>query len=506
MAKNKPHKRKKSSAQPIQMQENKAAKRAAAKAERKLQKRKKILRITAISAASIAAVAGITVGVYQLVKNSGMMLRAQVAASTKHFALSNAEYCYFYDQCYNSYIAYYEANGKQPEFDTGKKLREQTTTDGTTWHDFFLNNTNATVQNVLQYCEMAYDADYTLTEEQLADCAENAAALDMTAMPKGVRREDIQKAMELELLGNSYYEQLVDKIEITDEEIQEGYEKNPAAYQKWDMLCYTIAWTENADAAATSLKQEDAERYARELAACESTEEFEAYVMQFLLNVKQKTEDEAQKLVAAMKLSTTGNSYSAAISKWAMEESPALYDTYIHTEDGQKSFQVYMLTTLPQRNESDAVDFRIIVLPYASHTNADGAREKAAELMDEWQKNGADEAAFSELASLHTSDSSTYYSGGLVSAFSPDSTTYGKDIIGWLYEDGRKKGDTTVISADDAGNGAVLMVYYLEDNPLSVWQNQVKADLYKAEMQTINDVQKLVLVSLQHDNQQKLDY
>ncbi len=506
MAKKKPSTRKKTPAQNPQMQETKAAKRAAAKAERKLRKRKKILRVTAISAASVTAVAAIGVGVYHYVKSSGIMLRAQTAVSTKHYSLSNAEFCYFYDQCYNSYLDYYEGNGLKPEFDTAKSLKTQYSSDGSSWYDFFLLNTNTIVQNMLQNCELAYGADFKLTDEQLADCAENAASHDMTDMPKGVRREDIQKAMELELLGNTYYSEQVDKIEITNEEIQAEYEKNAATYQMWDMLCYTIAWSEDANASATSLKKEDAERYAKELAACKSTEEFEDYVMDFLVKVKQKTEDEAKKLVAAMKLSTNGASYSAPVSKWAMEESPALYDTYIYTEDGQKSFQVYMLTSLPQRNESDAVDFRVIVLPYASYTDEKGALEKADALMEEWEKNGSDESAFYNLATMHTSDSSTYQNGGLVSAYSHDRTTYGKEIVTWLYEDGRKKGDTTIISADDAGDGAVLMVYYLEDNPLCVWENQAKDNLYKAELKTITDAQKLVLVSINSENQQKLDY
>lgn len=506
MAKKKTNVRKKSPARNTKSQEMKAAKRAAAKAERKLQHRKKILRITAISVASVAAVAAIAAGTVYLVDHSGVMLRTQTAVSTKHYSLSNAEYCYFYDQCYNNYLDSFEAVGEEPAFDPDKKRSHQQTDDGTTWHDFFLESTNSVVQDLLQHCEMAYDADYHLTEEQLATCAENAATLDMTTMPKGVRREDIQTAMELEMLGNSYYEQLINAIEITDEELQQGYEKNKAAYQTWDMLCYTIAWTEDADATAPSLKQEEAKQYAEELAACQSPAAFEEYVTHFLLNIKQKTADEAQQLVNAMALSTNGTSYSAAVSQWAMEESPALYDTYIYTEDGQNSYQVYMLTSLPTRNESDAVDFRIIVLPYASYTDADGARKQADALMKQWQQNGSDESAFSNLATMYTSDSSTFQNGGLVSAYSADRTTYGKEIIDWLYADGRKKGDTTIISADDAGNGAVLMVYFADDSPLTVWENQVKNDLYEAKLQTITDQQKLVLVSIHQEAQQKLDF
>lgn len=506
MAKKKNNGRKKASVQNRKMQERKVEKRAAVTAERKLQRRKRIQRITAISAAGVAVVAIVTMGVVYFVRHSGMMLRTQTAVSSKHYSLSNAEYCYFYDQCYNNYLDYFESSGREPAFDPDKKLSHQQTSDGTTWHDYFLQSTNSVVQNLLQRCEMAYDADYHLTDEQLAACADNAAALDMTSMPRGVRREDIQTAMELEMLGNSYYEQLVNCIEITEEEIQQGYEKNKATYQSWDMLCYAIAWTDDADAAETSLQQEEARRYAEELAACRTPEAFENYVMDFLVNVKQKTTDEAQKLVNAMKLSTNGASYSFEIRQWAMEKSHALYDTYIYNEDGQKNYQVYMLTTLPTRNESDAVDFRVIVLPYASHTDADGARKKADAIMEQWQQNGGDESAFSDLATMYTSDSSTYQNGGLVSAYSADHNTYGKDVLDWLYADERKKGDTTIISADDAGNGSVLVVYFLEDSPLTVWENQVKNDLYEARLQTITDQQKLVLVSIHQEAQQKLDF
>ncbi len=506
MAKKKNAVPKKNTTQTPQQRESKAAARAAAKAKQKREKRNRVLRITAITVAGVAAVAVIGVGVSHYVQHSGVLMHSRVAASTKNFSLSNAEYCYFYDQCYDSYIGYMQANGMDLSFDPEKKLRDQVADEDITWHDYFLKNANIVVQQVLQYCEMAQEAGYQLDAGQLADCAENAAAYDMTGLPKGVEREDIQVAMELEMLGNSYYSERVDAIEITDEEIKQGYEQNMATYQMWDMLCYTIAWSEDANTSNTALKQEDAERYAKELAACESPEAFEAYVLDFLMDVKQKTEEEAQKLVNAMKLSTNGASYSAPVSKWAMEESPALHDTYLYNESGQTSYQVYMLTSLPTRNESDAVDFRVIVLPYATYTDQAGAMEKADELMAEWEKNGSTEAAFRDLAATHTSDSSNYQTGGMVSAYSYDRTTYGMEILEWLYADGRKEGDTTIIAADDAGNGVVLMAYYVQDNPLAVWENQVKDDLYEAELKTISDAQKLIPVSINDKNQQNLDF
>lgn len=493
-------------AQEQKARESKAARRAEEKARRKREKRNKILRITAISVGSVAAVTGIAVAVHQLVQNSGILMQTRVAASTKNFELTNAQYCYFYDQCYDSYVSYFSEEGRKLEFDVNKKLRDQKTPDGDTWHEFFLENTNAVVQTTLQYCELAYKEGFTLTEEQLKTCADNAAKMDMAGMPKGVTREDMQKAMEIELLGNSYYSQYVNAIEVTDEEIDAQYEKNKAKYQMWDVLCYTIAWSADANASNTALTKEQAGQYAKELSECKSVEEFEAYVRNFLIKVKLKTEADADNMVKAMKISTNGASYQAAVADWAMNKSPELYDTFITTEEGQTSYQVYMLTSMPRRNESDTVDFRVIVLPYGSYTDKEGALEKAEMLMDQWEKDGADEDAFYDLALSYTADSSTYQNGGLVKAYSADRTTYGKDIAKWLFADGRKKGDTTILAADDAGTGVVLMAYYLEDNPRNVWENQAYDDVYKAEMAVLTDAQKLVLVSMDQENQLKLDF
>lgn len=506
MAKKKQNRQKKKSPQAPQTASNKAAQRAAAREERKRKKRNRMLRITAIAAVSAVAAGALGIAAYRLVQDSGVMMRTRVAAESEHYKVTNAMYCYFYDQCYQSYLSYFAENPSALEFDTDKKLRDQTTSEGTTWHEFFLDNTNSVVQSMLQYCETAYDADFTLTDEQIAGCAERAAEMDLSGMPKGVRTEDMQKAMELELLGSAYYSQFVNAISITDADIDTHYEENKAEYQTWDMLCYTFAWASNNDESPTALMEPVAKEHAEKLAASESTDDFKAYVRDFLINVKQKTEDDADNLVAAMRLSTNGSSYSDAVCDWVMNEAPEVGDTFIYQEEGQTTYQVYMLTSQPQRNESDAVDFRVVVLSHANNNGKDAAMEKAEMLMDEWEEKGADEAAFSSIAMTYSQDNATYQDGGLVKAYGEDRTSYGADLVKWLFADGRKAGDTTIISADDAGNGVVLMAYFVEDNPKAVWENQVYDDIYDAELAVLEDAKKLHLVSLNDENQMKLDF
>lgn len=506
MAKKKQNVHKKKSSQAPQSAANKAAQRAAAREERNRKKRNRIIRITTITTVSAAAVIALGVAAYRLVQDSGVLMRTKVAAESEHYKVTNAMYCYFYDQCYQSYLDYFAENPSAIEFNTNKKLKEQQTSDGTTWHEFFLDNTNSVVQSMLQYCETAYDADFTLTDEQIAGCATRAAEMDLSGMPKGVRAEDMQKAMELELLGSAYYSQFVESISITDADINTHYEENKAEYQTWEMLCYTFAWASNNDESSTALLQPIAKQHAEALAASETTDNFQAYVRDFLINVKQKTEADADNLVSAMKLSTNGSSYSETVCDWVMNDVPEIGDTFIYEEEGQTSYQVYMLTSLPQRNESDAVDFRVVVL---SHSNNDGeaaAMEKAEMLMDQWEEKGADEAAFSAIAMSYSEDNATYQDGGLVEAYGEDRTSYGKALGEWLFAAGRKPGDTTIISDDEIGNGVVLMAYYVEDNPKAVWENQVYDDLYDAAFAVLEDAKKLHLVALNEENQLKLDF
>lgn len=506
MAKKKQNHQKKKSPQAPNTAANKAAQRAAAREERKRQKRSKIIRVSVIAAVTAAAVGALSYAGYRLVQESGVLMQTRVAAETDHYKVTNAMYCYFYDQCYNSYLSYFE-DPADIEFDTSKKLRDQEASEGTTWHDFFVENTNVVVETMLQYCETAYRADFTLTDEQIAECAEKAAKLDRSKMPAGVREEDMQKAMELELLAGTYYNQFVDAISITDEDVNSYYEKNKAKYLTWDMLCYTIAYDDSsANSSNTVLTKDEAASYAQELSGVSGQDGFKKYVRDFLINVKQKTEQDADNMVNAMKLSTNGSSYSAAVSDWVLEESPAIGDTFIYQEEGQTSYQVYMLISEPVRNESDAVDFRTLVLFNANHDGEDGAMKQAERLMDELEENGADETAFSKLAMSNSEDSKTFQTGGLVTAYAADRTTYGTKIVEWLFDESRKPGDRTIISDPGLSSGVVMLAYYVQDNPKTVWENQVYDDIYAAELAVLEDEKKLYRVSFDEEHIDKLDY
>ncbi len=514
MAKNKHQNHKKRRESAVQSAK-KIAKREEARRERKLQKRKKIIKITALTAAAVVIVGAVSFSIYKLLQNNGVFLRANIAAESQHFTINNAMYCYYYDSCYQSYLHYFESNPDGLQFDPDKKLKRQTTEDGSTWYSYFVDNTNEAVETVLKMCESAYDADFKLTDEQRAACQKRAAELDRSNIPSGVRVEDIAEAMELEELAASYHQYFTDQISITDEEIVAYYEDNPAKYLTWDMLCYTFSWageegqtTSDDGTIRINLSQEQATQYANELAAIKDPEEFKDYVMNFLTTVKKNSQEDAQKIVNAMKLSTNGTSYSNEISKWVLEDNAKVGDTTIITKDGYESHQVYLLTAKPERNESETVDFRTIVLSYANAGSEEEAYKKAESIVQEWQDAGADEAAFADMASKYSEDSQTYANGGLSFGYAENSTTYGENAHKWLFEEKRAYGDYSIIKAPDAskGSGAIVIAYFVEDNPNAVWQNQVYEDLYDAETGKLDDANKLQRVTFHDDNLQKLDF
>ena len=514
MAKNKHQNHKKRRESTVQSAK-KIAKREEARRERKLQKRKKILKVTALAAAAVVIIGAVSFSLYKLLQNNGVFLRTNVAAESKHFTISNAMLCYYYDSCYKSYLDYFESSPDGPGFDPDKKLKRQTTEDGGTWYSYFLDNTTEAVETVLKMCESAYDNGFQLTDEQRANCQKRAAELDRSKMPSGVRVEDIAAAIELEELAASYHKYFTDQISITEDAVDAYYDDNPAKYLTWDMLCYTFSWVkDNSETTSddgtirVNLNNEQATQYANELAAIDDPEEFTDYVSNFLTTVKKNSKEDAQKIVNAMKLSTNGVSYSDEIAEWVLKDNAKVGETKIITKEGDDSQQVYLLTSEPKRNESETVDFRTIVLSYATAGSEADAYQQAESVLQEWQQNGADEAAFADMATKYSEDSLTYANGGLSFGYAESASTYGENVHDWLFEEKRAYGDYSILKAPDAsnGNGAIVIAYFVEDNPYVVWQNQVYKDLYNAEVAKLDAANKLQRVSFHDDNLQKMDF
>lgn len=235
----------------------------------------------------VGLVAIIVVGtcLASFVGSTGVIGRFSTAMETENYSVNQPMMNYFYQTAYSSFVSgtYYQTLGSYCSLNnatygnSGLSLDKQTIGkgqydsilvpaeyNGKTWHDYFMDQAVATVEQVLIFCEVADERNITLTEEELENVKLGAEALAeqirvskdaygstpyaglsdnaciSAAFGDGVKMSDVRKALELTSLAgkaqNDISEELLDKVTL--DRINAEYEKNPKHYDLVDFLTY----------------------------------------------------------------------------------------------------------------------------------------------------------------------------------------------------------------------------------------------------------------------------
>ena len=235
----------------------------------------------------VGLVAIIVVGtcLASFVGSTGVIGRFSTAMETENYSVNQPMMNYFYQTAYSSFVSgtYYQTLGSYCSLNnatygnSGLSLDKQVIGKGTydsilvpeeykdkTWHDYFMDQAVATVEQVLIFCEVADERNITLTEEELENVKLGAEALAeqirvskdaygstpyaglsdnaciSAAFGDGVKMSDVRKALELTSLAgkaqNDISEELLDKVTL--DRINAEYEKNPKHYDLVDFLTY----------------------------------------------------------------------------------------------------------------------------------------------------------------------------------------------------------------------------------------------------------------------------
>lgn len=165
----------------------------------------------------------------------------KTVASVGDDQLTNEQLQIFYWMQIYNYGYYYDCNFNNP-------LNEQTMDEdtGETWQQYFLETALTSWHQYQALAQLAEEAGYTLPEEyqQVLDAlpetseknAEDggfASVAEMleTDFGKGVTYESYQRFFDLFYIGNLYFSELVENLEVTDAQIEEYYEANKDSLQ-----------------------------------------------------------------------------------------------------------------------------------------------------------------------------------------------------------------------------------------------------------------------------------
>ena len=235
----------------------------------------------------VGLVAIIVVGtcLASFVGSTGVIGRFSTAMETENYSVNQPMMNYFYQTAYSSFVSgtYYQTLGSYCSLNnatygnSGLSLDKQTIGkgqydsilvpaeyNGKTWHDYFMDQAVATVEQVLIFCEVADERNITLTEEELENVKLGAEALAeqirvskdaygstpyaglsdnaciSAAFGDGVKMSDVRKALELTSLAgkaqNDVSEEVLDKVTL--DRINAEYAENPKHYDLVDFLTY----------------------------------------------------------------------------------------------------------------------------------------------------------------------------------------------------------------------------------------------------------------------------
>lgn len=426
-----------------------------------------------------------------------------VVATLGDAELTNSQLQVFYwTQVYdflNSNDAMYAVY--QYKLDYTKPFDEQVCTmydETLTWQQYFLTQALYTWRSYQSLYDEALANDFELPEEYRTILDELESSLQKTATQNnfatvddmlkaefgaGVGYSDYRYYLERYFTGNLYFNELADKLEATDEELEAYFKENEETLSKYDVTKESglmldarkllVSAETSKDADGKTVITEEA------WAACQkkAQELFDGFLG------GEQTEDAFSTLVQEK-----SDDKDTASSGGLMQ--------YISKGD---------LTTIDVRHiliKASGTEDADGNITFADKEAADKAKAKAEQILQQWQENPTQEN-FAALAKENSEDGNaedgglyenvTY--GYMVASFNDwcfdESrvagetgivvTKYGYHVMyfvgrddvadEWLFADGRKAGDTTLIKTDD---GYMILYYVMgEDGWIRYCRNGV---------------------------------
>lgn len=413
-------------------------------------------------------------GGYYYFNHSTAAMRRKVIAETDHYQVTAAMFACYFRQCADSYLSYAESNSEMSVYDKNISLKEQEYSNGQTWYDLFVDNTMGSVQKNLQLCEAAYQAGFSLDDEQLERCNHIVENDDMSRYQSGIRKDDLLEATKITVLAEQYNKKVNNEISVSDAEIQAYYNENQADYLTASVLGYSFPWSPEGMLTGDMTAHDEALAASAELQKCKTQKEFTEYVYRYLTDKQDVAREEAEQMAAGLVITRFMRDFPDEVRTW-IEDGAKRGDTHEFLREDQCYTTVYMLREEPKPDDSRTVDFRVIFLSAADYDGAENAAAFAQELRDSIEEAGGTSEAFAEQAYEYSEDAATYPNGGLVSGYPASRTTYGDEITAWAFDRERQHGDMTIVER----SGAVLLAYFENVNEETSWQNQIRDDLYE---------------------------
>lgn len=461
-------------------------------AERKEAKKLKIYTILFSAVIVIMVAVALGIGISRAINKSGINQRKTVALTVGEHTINSVEMNYFYIDAINNFTSQYGSYVSLMGLDTSVPLDQQVTNEetGDTWADDFLSSAQSTARNVYALADEAERCGFTLPQDTLDSIELYKNNLEGYAKLYGYSSADdylqalygsgstVESYMDYytrSTLASAYRTEYANALTYTDQQIADKDSEDPSAYNAYSYHQYYLAasrflegGTTGEDGSTTyseeekTAAQEQAEETAKTLLDQElaSAEDFDAAIA--ALPVNSDTDPAPTSTAYTDQLAS---SVGSTVADWVKDPARKAGDTtYIASSSTSTAEDGTEVTTIngyyvlyfdgSTDNRFPLVNVRHILAGFEGGTTENGvttysdeekaaAKEKAEELLAQWESGDATEDSFAELAKENSTDTGSVDNGGLYEKVYPGQMV--SAFNDWCFDDSRKAGDTGIV-------------------------------------------------------------
>ena len=445
----------------------------------------------------------------QETQNMNTTTDSSIALSTENIVISPAVMeCFYRDYLsqYGSALSYYDVDASASLKD---QMLPEDAGESMSWFDYFMTQTQVSASQVLVINEAAKAAGHTLTEEENKVIDEDLASRDLSGYSESVTKDDLRKMIEMRAIASSYFENVLNNLNITDADCEEYYQKNKNSFDTCGLIGFTISYDDPDATAPTDedgetlpteepgMTQEQAKAFADALENATSAEDFKNQICDILREYEGYTEEQIANIDPSISTDSFPYSEGNELAEWAF--SANVNDKKMI--EGTNNYSVYYLTRAASRDDTETVNVRHILFSISNHTeelaeDADedavaAAEEKALaecwklaqDTLAQWEAGEKTEDSFAELASQLTEDPGSQTTGGLYeNVYVGQMVTAFND---WCFDASRQPGDTGLV---ETNYGVHVMYFSGSGDP--VWKSSAHQALQSERMNAWYDEQE----------------
>lgn len=423
-------------------------------------------RIGAIVTGAAVLVIVLIVGAYFAINallDNGYFLRRNTALTSQSYEINNAQFSYFLYEEYRDFINENYEQLSDMGLEAEKSLKKQKSYFGDgTWYEHFSSLASKNLAKTLSLCEASKEngvslndadkkeIDYIIDEMKADASGTNRSETEYFGYMygRGVTEKDVRACLEIELLAKKYKDTLYDSFEITDKEYKQIYNAAPEKYSVASVFKYTI-------------KNEEFYNNLNDKSSLKEIED--ALYSDIIKDYKENYDTELNRdLIDMLVISNMTGTYSFGddeiIDSFAFKKSAKKDDFRLEKND--EGCTVYIIKEDISVNDEATANIKVIYSSNNSYGGEEYANNFLTDLSEEIEEGEDISSRFATAASLYSEDLETKANFGVMNNVSAASLE--SSVSEWVFTEGRKKGDTEIISGNE---GQYLVLYESEGLP-----------------------------------------